>query len=1017
MDDFEKHQPQMTVQVANPTVETHPTVEAKSAVSELLEDSGNCRQSIKLHVLSDSLFSEQQKLRHVLDWAHSFLSSGSEVHHEFCRADSLILANENQRETERGSPVYKHSSAAKYCHQVTCIAGSNEVFEGRQRMEKVWQLEPSHYKKSELNKHLCRYKLPFPDDPCIPFSFTPGRDEVTWLEKRETPETKKNMELHDATHKQTPSQDNNCRTSSLSISNQRQRDTNLTLASSDGATCLIERSTSSLSKGIHRSTDQRDMIYKTAEAQSEKEVSGDQMELKRANIERKLGLKVREGQMNNKQKSSSGFRMDAKDNKSHSESEQTPKQMENTANPNFSCHLKISANLSIYEQYQLCMDHFRMRESQQETPRFEFDSLDTSAEIKKHLSKVSSRGVTAVDLTKTSSAIINENQDRTTHNRNGSTLAEQGHLKTTVKETPAAICAESKEKTVTSATHLDLDSNKHGDFIKRAANSNDKHIKTQTEHLWTAPGDNVSPAEERVAANSVLLPKKVGHHPGVDRHQMGVKGQKKRNGGQGPSWRLCGKSSVSLSSLTNGGILSRSQSAGIIKLTKKLNAQIHTKRHTPEFKLKHTSTSRDGETPDDPRPTSQAAGTTEHIDVDTDYKYSPAGVPECDRWLCLPDEVWLSILSVLPHSDLCRVLQVCRRLNTVAADHSLWEKLRIENSTLSDRWLLCVGRRRPRSLCLYSCSGLSATSSGLEMFFSLCRNSLEELKVISCCGPGLHGDLMLPLIGQLCDHVTSVDMSWSGATDTGLKALSDGRAGLRLKAVVLNGCHVSDDPLMKLVMRHKESLCRLEVFGCQFLTPSCLQTIYEMCPGLQHLNIGQVPKVNTHSLTVMASQLKCLISLNLTGLQAVTNVKVETLLQSCINLQSLTLSSCSGVTDVTLHSISKYTPCIRSLDVSGCKAVTDAGIQSLALGCRRLQQLDVSSTDTGNRGVTLLANYCGGHLHTVKLSFCHISSESILKLCRRCKRLKVLHLYGCAQLPTEQEIRDVNTTVQVYPLP
>lgn len=43
-----------------------------------------------------------------------------------------------------------------------------------------------------------------------------------------------------------------------------------------------------------------------------------------------------------------------------------------------------------------------------------------------------------------------------------------------------------------------------------------------------------------------------------------------------------------------------------------------------------------------------------------------------------------------------------------------------------------------------------------------------------------------------------------------------------------------------------------------------------MCPGLQRLNIGQVPKVNSHSLTVMTSQLKSLIALNLTGLQAVS---------------------------------------------------------------------------------------------------------------------------------------------------
>ncbi|XP_059193638.1 F-box/LRR-repeat protein 2-like [Centropristis striata] len=303
------------------------------------------------------------------------------------------------------------------------------------------------------------------------------------------------------------------------------------------------------------------------------------------------------------------------------------------------------------------------------------------------------------------------------------------------------------------------------------------------------------------------------------------------------------------------------------------------------------------------------------------------------------------------------------------------------------------------------------------MFFTLCRNFLEELKVTSCTGPGLHGDQMLPLIGQLCHRVTSVDVSWSGATDTGVRALSNCCPELKLKSIILNGCHVTDDPLMKLVMRHKESLCRLEVFGCQFLTPSCLQKVYEMCPGLQHLNIGQLPKVNAHNLTVMTSQLKCLISLNLTGLQAVTDATVDTLLQNCVELQSLTFSSCPGVTDLTLHSIHKYTPCIRSLDVSGCKAVTDAGVQSLALGCRRLEQLDVSSTNTGNRGVSLLANYCSRHLHTVKLSFCHVTLENILKLCRRCRRLKVLHLYGCARLPTEREIRDVNAAVKVYPLP
>ncbi|XP_045891694.1 F-box/LRR-repeat protein 20-like [Micropterus dolomieu] len=472
-----------------------------------------------------------------------------------------------------------------------------------------------------------------------------------------------------------------------------------------------------------------------------------------------------------------------------------------------------------------------------------------------------------------------------------------------------------------------------------------------------------------------------------------------------------------MSSPNNKEIFQRPQSSGVIK---------HTKRYTPEDKVKPTSAFRDTHkclkpaethTPlhDDPGRTSPASGACSR--VQTDCKHSQAGVRVCNRWLYLPDEVWLSILSLLPHSELCRVVQVCSRLHTLAADHTLWKNLRIENSNLTEQWLLCVGRRRPRSLCLYSCSGLSLNSWWLEVFFTLCRNFLEELKVTSCTGPGLNGDQILLLIGQLCHRVTSVDMSWSGATDKGVKALSDCCPGLQLRSIVLNGCHVTDDPLMKLVMRHKESLCRLEVFGCQFITPSCLQGVYEMCPGLQRLNIGQVPKVNSHSLTVMTSQLKSLIALNLTGLQAVTDASVDTLLQNCVEFQSLIFSSCPGVSDLTLHSISKYTPFIRSLDVSGCKAVTDVGVRSLALGCRRLQQLDLSSTGTGNRGVSLLANYCSGHLHTVKLSFCHITLENILKLCRRCKKLKVLHLYGCAHLPTEREIRDTNATVTVHPLP
>uniref|UniRef100_A0A8C6T933 F-box/LRR-repeat protein 15-like leucin rich repeat domain-containing protein n=1 Tax=Neogobius melanostomus TaxID=47308 RepID=A0A8C6T933_9GOBI len=290
----------------------------------------------------------------------------------------------------------------------------------------------------------------------------------------------------------------------------------------------------------------------------------------------------------------------------------------------------------------------------------------------------------------------------------------------------------------------------------------------------------------------------------------------------------------------------------------------------------------------------------------------------------------------------------------------------------------------------------------------------QEVKVTGCTGAGLRGNLILALIGQLCSHVTSVDVSWSGATDAGLRALINCK---RLRAVVLSGCHVTDQALLDLLLRHTASLCKLEVFGCQSISSSCLEAIYEMCPNLQHLNIGRMRRVDAHSLTVLGSKLNNLRSLNVTGLQAVSDVVMEVVLQKCPLLLSLTLSQCPGVTDRTLHSISEFTRAIRSVDVSGCAAVTDAGVRSLARGCTRLQQLDLSSTATGDTGVALLAHHCRAHLHTVKLSFCRISPHSLLQLCQRCTRLEVLHVYGCAQLPTGSQIRRVNPAVVIHPVP
>ncbi|XP_046904731.1 uncharacterized protein LOC124486895 [Hypomesus transpacificus] len=479
----------------------------------------------------------------------------------------------------------------------------------------------------------------------------------------------------------------------------------------------------------------------------------------------------------------------------------------------------------------------------------------------------------------------------------------------------------------------------------------------------------------------------------------GVRGQTRGRG-----WRFWEKSSLSWSSFTHGETLPRSYLS-----TRPLSTGARETRQA-------TPTAQPFPGPRTPPPAPKGTQKISKI-KDTPMaaaKTTSPGRSVCALWLCLPDEVWLSILVLLTHCDLSRLAQVCRHLLRLAHDHTLWQHIRVENcSTLTDQWLSCVGGRRPRSLALHRCSGLSVTSSGLELFLSQSKDSLEELRVTGCIGPGFHGDLVLCVIGQCCDHVTSVDVSWSGATEMGVKALAEMSSGLR--SVVLNGCQVTDDALTALATRHGQSLSRLEVFGCLAVSACCLVTVAKACPGLQHLNLGQVPKVSHSCLTLMTSRLPHLRTLNLIGLHAVSDVTVDQALQQLPDLCSLTLSSCPGVTDLSLHRISTHTPHIRSLDVSGCREVGDGGVQAVALGCKRLQHLDLSSTAVGSRGVNLLANYSSVHLLTIKLSFCQVSMESILKLCRRCKRLKLLYLYGCVHVPTKRQINNINPTVQLYP--
>ncbi|XP_040275679.1 F-box/LRR-repeat protein 7-like [Bufo bufo] len=226
------------------------------------------------------------------------------------------------------------------------------------------------------------------------------------------------------------------------------------------------------------------------------------------------------------------------------------------------------------------------------------------------------------------------------------------------------------------------------------------------------------------------------------------------------------------------------------------------------------------------------------------------------------------------------------------------------------------------------------------------------------------------------------------------------------------GCSFSEGVLIMVLMI--KILIKLEIFGCHTLTAKCLTSVATECVHLENLNIGRIPKATDLCLAKIASHLHKITTLNLTGLNVVRDRAVHHIVKQCSKLENLSLSTCLQVTDVSLVEISTYRTTIKYLDLSGCKKVSDIGIQALARSCLQLRYLDLSSTNTGKRGVCLLASYCYATLECLKLSFCkEVPADAIEKLCMNCKRLKVLHLYGCRVSPDLGYLKKFSKSFQI----
>ncbi|XP_060605854.1 uncharacterized protein LOC132758296 [Ruditapes philippinarum] len=383
------------------------------------------------------------------------------------------------------------------------------------------------------------------------------------------------------------------------------------------------------------------------------------------------------------------------------------------------------------------------------------------------------------------------------------------------------------------------------------------------------------------------------------------------------------------------------------------------------------------------------------------------------RWQCLPDEILIHVFSYLDQSSLTKCAQVCQQYYRVAMDESLWKYITIKKNDIDDSCLEEIAKRHPVSLALIQCQGERVTARALRDLFRECSQSLKELNIARCSRGALNGDSLLLHAAARCHNLTHIDASWCSLTDSGLMAISN--SCNRLESLCINGCSaISNDGLETVMKKHGVHLRVLEMFGCFNLSPRGLRSVANNCINLITLNLGQCYKLTDSCISQLSTSLGRVEWLDLRGCKQIKDNCMRRIVKNCTRLKHLSLANCPNITDVSILEISTYLTDIRSIDLCGCKNITDGSIRALVNTCSNLRHIDISSTSCTHRSVSMIANFSGQRLETLKINFLSdVTEQSLIKLAKHCHRLQTVHMYGCTSVRNIDKIKEERPTFTI----
>lgn len=331
---------------------------------------------------------------------------------------------------------------------------------------------------------------------------------------------------------------------------------------------------------------------------------------------------------------------------------------------------------------------------------------------------------------------------------------------------------------------------------------------------------------------------------------------------------------------------------------------------------------------------------------------------------------------------------------------SVLTKVKLQALNITDFSLAVIGHygKAVTSLVL---SGLQNVS---ERGFWVMGNaqalkSLISLTITSCRGTT---DVSLEAIGKGCTNLKQMCLrKCCFVSDNGLLAFS--KAVGSLESLQLEECNrVTQSGIIAALSNCGAKLRSLTLVKCMGIKDIVAgEPMSSPCTSLRSLSIRNCPGFGSASLAVVGKLCPQLRTVDLSGLYAMTDAGILSLLESLEDgLVKLNLSGCVNLTDEVAVAVARlHRETLEVLNLDGCRKITDASLEAIAANCLFLRELDVSKSGITDSGLAVLSCAEQVALQVLSISGCsEVSNKSLSSLKRMGQSLLGLNLQHCTAI-------------------